>query len=68
MPVGAFLSGGIDSSTIVALYQKHSSIPVRTYSIGFDEAGYNEAEDAKAVAREYEKFIRDYVVDGLRQR
>jgi asparagine synthase (glutamine-hydrolysing) len=51
VPLGAFLSGGLDSSTVVALMARASRQPVRTFTIGFQDADYSELEDARVVAR-----------------
>lgn len=50
VPVGAFFSGGIDSTTVVSLMQKISSKPVRTFTVGFSGSEYDEAADAQAIA------------------
>ena len=51
--VAAFLSGGVDSSTVVAMMARQMKVPVRTLSIGFDEAGFDETSHARAVAERY---------------
>jgi asparagine synthase (glutamine-hydrolysing) len=50
VPFGAFLSGGIDSSAVVALMARHSSLPVKTFSVGFAESNYSELAHAKTIA------------------
>lgn len=76
VPLGAFLSGGYDSSLVTAIMQRNSSDRINTYSIGFDNASYNEAVHAKAVAsalgtRHNELYIQESdardVVPGLNE-
>ena len=62
VPLGAFLSGGIDSSTIVALMAELSSGPVKTYSIGFDERDYDELPYAQLIARRYGTDHHEFIV------
>jgi asparagine synthase (glutamine-hydrolysing) len=62
VPFGAFLSGGIDSSTIVALMSRHSSLPIRTFSVGFSDPGYSELQHARVVARQFRTDHHELIV------
>ena len=62
VPLGAFLSGGVDSSLVVGLMAEASSRPVRTFSIGFDVAEYDELEHARTVARHFATDHHEFVV------
>jgi asparagine synthase (glutamine-hydrolysing) len=68
VPVGAFLSGGIDSSMICALYQRHSPNKIRTFSIGFEQAAFNEADYAREVARHLGTVHSEHVVTAREAR
>ena len=63
VPLGAFLSGGIDSSSVVAMMAKHSTQPIKTFSIGFKEKKFNELEFAREVAKKYNCEYHEQIVE-----
>ncbi len=62
VPLGALLSGGIDSSAVVGFMAKHSSQPVKTFSIGFAEQTYNELEYARAVSKHFGTEHHEFII------
>ncbi|HZR02888.1 MAG TPA: asparagine synthase (glutamine-hydrolyzing) [Burkholderiales bacterium] len=63
VPIGAFLSGGIDSSAVVAMMSRHSEIPVRTFSIGFAHQEYNELPFARRIAEQFGTAHTEFIVE-----
>jgi asparagine synthase (glutamine-hydrolysing) len=63
VPLGAFLSGGIDSSSVVALMAKHSALPIKTFSIGFKEKEFNELQYAREVAKRYNCEYHEQIIE-----
>ena len=64
VPFGSFLSGGVDSSVVTALMAKNSPEPIKTFTIGFEEEGYNEFEYANIIANKYNTNHREIVLSG----
>ncbi len=62
-PFGAYLSGGIDSSAVVATMVKHTSAPLRTFAVGFHEAGYSELDHARIVAERFGTDHQELVIE-----
>ncbi len=62
VPVGVLLSGGMDSSTLVALMSRHTVEPIHTYSVGFEDASFNELPYARIVAKQFNAIQREVVV------
>ena len=63
VPFGAFLSGGIDSSSIVAMMAMNSTRPIKTFSIGFKEAAYNELQYARLIANKYHTEHNEHILE-----
>lgn len=63
VPIGAFLSGGVDSSAVVAMMARHSDKPIKTFSIGFKEEKYNELPYARMIAEKFKTDHTEFIVE-----